>query len=170
VRTSRRPHADATTERRRSGDGGSIDVDGAALVVTVDQLGRIAELHGEPAVTEVLRTAGQRIRQTLRRDDLSVQWGGEDLVVVLRDVSIDVAVEVGQRIRIAVSQPLTFLDGRSIVPTCSVGCAAGDADRVDELVDRARLALELARSSGGNCVRRALAVEDRWTAGVAAGF
>jgi diguanylate cyclase len=167
VRTSRRSQADATSERRDGSSDAPLET-GAAVVVVVDHLDRIEELHGSAGLTEVVRTAGRRIRQTLRSDDLNVRWGGEELIVILRDVSIDDAVEVGQRIRIAVSQPLAFLDGRSIVPTCSVGCAAGDPDLADELVARGQKALALAKASGGNCVRRALAVEDRWTAGVAA--
>lgn len=138
-------------------------------MVVLDDLDRIDQLHGAAGLSEVLRTAGQRIRMTLRADDFTARWGGEVLVVVLRNASLDSTVEVGQRIRMAISQPVTLQDGRSIVPTCSVGAAGGDPDRVEALIDRAHLALELAKGSGGNCVRRALPVEDRWTAGALAG-
>lgn len=138
-----------------------------ALVVVVDGVEDIEAAHGPAGLSEVLRVAGQRIRLTLRSDDFTARWGGEELVVILRNLPVDRAVEIGQRIRMAISQPITLPDGHLLVPTCSVGAAGGDPDGVEGLIDRARLALELAKVSGGNCVRRALPVADRWTAGAA---
>ena len=171
MRTSRRPLSNGIEQQdRRARTAQDAEGQAGALVVVVDGVERIEELHGPIGLAEVLRVAGQRIRLTLRSDDFSARWGGEELVVVLRNVSIDSAVEVGQRIRMAISQPVTLPDGRSLVPTCAVGAAAGDPDRVEELIERAHLALALAQDSGGNCVRRALPVEDRWSTGaVAAG-
>ncbi|HUP85898.1 MAG TPA: GGDEF domain-containing protein [Acidimicrobiales bacterium] len=167
MRTPRPAEDNPTAERRQgSSDASDSRERGVALVVVVDDLERIVELHGPAGLTEVLGEAGRRIRQTLRSDDSTMRWGGEELVVILRDVSIDGAVEVGQRIRIAVSQPLTFGDGRSMVPTCSVGCAAGNPEDLEELVGRAKQALGSAKASGGNSLRRALAVEGNRTAGV----
>ena len=169
MRTSRRSLSNGIERHeRRARTARDAEGDAGALVVVVDDIERIEERHGPAGLSEVLRVAGQRIRVTLRADDFSVRWGGEELVVVLRNVSIDTAVEVGQRIRMAISQPVTLPDGRSIVPTCSVGAAAGDPDRVEALIDRAHLALELARVSGGNCVRRAVPAEDRSAAGTLA--
>lgn len=147
------------------------DAEGAAgvLVVVVDGIERIEAEHGAAGLSEVLRTAGQRIRLALRSDDFTARWGGEELVVILRNVSLDTAVEVGQRLRVAISQPITMPDGRSLVPTGSVGAAGGDPDRVETLIDRAHRALELAEASGGNCVRRALPVDDARTLGALAG-
>jgi diguanylate cyclase (GGDEF)-like protein len=166
VRTSKRGPSNRVDDRRSRTVKDAEDQSGA-LVVIVDDIPRIAAQHGPTGLAEVLRIAGQRIRQALRADDFSAQWGSEELVVMLRNVSLDSAVEVGQRIRIAISQPITLHDGRSVVPTCSIGAAGGGPDQVELLVERARRALELAKDSGGNCVRRALPVEDRWTAGAA---
>ena len=156
VRTSRRSTSNGLEERRtrtvRDAEG-----EAGALVVIIDDIEGIERGHGPVALSEVLRVAGQRIRLSLRSDDFTARWGGEELVVVLRNVSLDSAVEVGQRIRVAISQPITLHDGRSLVPTCSVGAAGGDPDRVEELIDQAHLALRLAVESSGNCVRRAVA-------------
>jgi diguanylate cyclase (GGDEF)-like protein len=170
VRTSKRFLSNGLDDRRRRTPDRSGGVaEAGALVVVVDGVEDIEARHGATALAEVLRVAGHRIRTTLRHDDFTARWGGEELVVVLRDVSLETVVEVGQRLRIAISQPITVFDGSSIVPTCSVGAADGEADRVEELIDRAHLALQLAKDCGGNCVRRALGAKDRRTAGVAAG-
>jgi diguanylate cyclase (GGDEF)-like protein len=168
VRTSRRSLSPGIDDRRSRTIH---DAEGAAgaLVVAVDGVDRIEAEHGATGLAEVLRVAGHRIRLSLRADDFTARWGGEELVVVLRNVSLDSAVDVGQRLRVAVSQPITLHDGRSLVPTCSVGAASGDPDRVEETIERARVALLLAVDGGGNCVRRALPAEDRGTAGVTAG-
>jgi diguanylate cyclase (GGDEF)-like protein len=170
VRTSRRSLSNGIEQHDRRGRAAQ-DADGVdgALVIVVDGIQRIEELHGPAALSEVLRVAGQRIRLTLRCDDFHARWGAEELVVVVRNVTIDRVVEVGQRIRMAVSQPVLLHDGSSIVPTCAIGAAAGDASSTDLVIERARLALELAKGFGGNCVRRALSGEDRLTSGAVAG-
>lgn len=170
MRTSRRSLSNGIDQLdRRAGGAQDAEGEAGALVVVVDGLERIEALHGQMGLSEVLRAAGQRIRVTLRADDFTARWGGEELVVVLRNLSIDSAVEVGQRIRMAVSQPVTLHDGGSIVPTCSVGAAGGDPDRIEALIDRAHVALALAKDSGGNCVRRAVPADDRSPAGAAVG-
>ena len=165
MRTSRRTLSNGLDDRRASANP---DAEGqaGALVVVVDGIEGIEAAHGPAALSEVLRLAGHRIRLALRGDDFTARWGGEELVVLLERVSIETTVEVGQRIRIAVSQPITLHEGRSVVPTCSVGAAAGDPDRVEQLVERAHLALELAKDSGGNCVRRSVAADELRAAGV----
>ena len=172
MRTSRRSSStgvDQQHDRRTAlhGHGPGAEGEAGALVVVIDGIADIEAARGPAGLSEVLRVAGQRIRLTLRADDFSARWGGEELVVVLRNVSIDRAVEVGQRIRMAISQPVDLADARSLVPTCAVGAAAGDPDRVEALIERAHQALQLAQDSGGNCVRRALPLTDRWTAGAA---
>lgn len=171
MRTSRRSLSNGLDHHdRRARTAQDAEGEAGALVIVVDGIERVESDHGPAALAELLRIAGQRIRVTLRADDCTTRWGGEELVVILRNLSIDSAVEVGQRIRMAISQPVTLPDGSSIVPTCSVGAAGGDPDRVESLIDRAHLALRLAKDSGGNCVRRALPVEDRWTAGAVVGL
>ena len=170
MRTSRRRSPSSGTQQDDRRGPAPRDDDGAgALVVTIDDVERIEADHGPAGLAEVLRVAGQRIRLALRTDDFTARWGGEELVVVLRDLSLERAVEVGQRLRMAIAQTLVLHDGASLVPTCSVGAAGGDPDRVEAVIDRARLALALAKGSGGNCVRRALAADDGRTLGALAG-
>ena len=169
MRTSKRTISLRTGGDRRFPPAPGSDDVAAALVVVVDDIEGIEREHGSAGLSEVLRIAGQRIRVALREDDFTARWGAEELVVVLRNTSLDAAVHVGQRIRVAVSQPITLHDGRSLVPTCSIGAAGGEPDR-PEVVERAQKALVLAKSYGGNCVRRALPMADRWTAGAVTGL
>ena len=155
MRTSRRSLSNGIDDRRAR--QAEAEGEAAVLVIVVDGIERIEQEHGPTGLSEVLRVSGHRIRLALRADDFTARWGGEELVVILRNVSLDDAVEVGQRIRVAISQPVTLADGGSLVPTCSVGTTSGDPDRVEQLVERSHLALALARDCGGNCVRRAVA-------------
>jgi diguanylate cyclase (GGDEF)-like protein len=82
---------------------------------------------------------------SIRKSDIAVRFGGEEIVVYLPGTALDGASEVAQRIRERVSEaPLPF------PITVSVGVAAGDPrrDRPEQTFDRADQALYRAKAGG----------------------
>jgi diguanylate cyclase (GGDEF)-like protein len=131
----------------------------AVLLVELDGLARITETLGDAASHEVLQQAAERIRRSLRSGDFSAPWRGAEFVVALGTSSMDAAVEVAQRIRVAVSQPMQLPAGQTLIPTCTVGCAADGTAPMADLVASARTALDDAKAIGRNCVRRARSLD-----------
>jgi len=85
----------------------------------------------------------------VRGDDLPARYGGEEFVVLLRNPSVSVAVEVGERIRRAVGALDLDRFGASGV-SVSVGVAVAETPEapLDEVIAQADEALYRAKREG----------------------
>lgn len=129
--------------RRRAGDAVGV------LMIDIDRFKVLNDTFGHATGDEVLRAVGGAIVGAVREDDVPARFGGEEFVVLLRNPGMDVAVEVGERVRSAVRD----LDlSRLGVPavSVSVGVAVSNhADQpIDELIERADQALYRAKRAG----------------------
>jgi diguanylate cyclase (GGDEF)-like protein len=126
------------------------------LMVDVDRFKVLNDRHGHAVGDVVLRAIGRTIATTVRDLDVPARFGGEEFVVLLRNPSPEVALEVGERIRGAVER----IDLRDIgvgAVTVSVGASVSRADgeAVASLVARADHALFRAKRYGRNRVEAA---------------
>jgi diguanylate cyclase (GGDEF)-like protein len=129
----------------------------ATLIVDIDHFKRVNDQHGHAAGDAVIRRIGELIAQTLRETDKVARFGGEEFVVLLREVSEHDAHELAERIRLIIAESAIPFDGKELSVTVSIGCAAITAhDRdVEELIERADRALYAAKGAGRNCIRLA---------------
>ncbi len=135
------------------GKGRRADDAVGVLMVDVDHFKQLNDRHGHATGDVVLRAIARTIAAAVRDMDVPARYGGEEFVVLLRNPSRAVALEVGERIRAAVER----LDLRAVGVervTVSVGVTVGEggADRVPELVDAADRALYRAKRFGRNRV------------------
>jgi diguanylate cyclase (GGDEF)-like protein len=107
------------SRRRRAED--SVGV----LMIDIDRFKALNDAHGHQIGDEVLRAVAGAIVGAVREDDVPARYGGEEFAVLLRNPTIDIAVEVGERVREAVGR----LDLMSFgVPAVSVSVGAAVAD------------------------------------------
>ena len=109
--------------RRRAED--SVGV----LMVDIDKFKVLNDTHGHQVGDEVLRAVAAAIVGAVREDDVPARYGGEEFAVLLRNPTLDIAVEVGERVRAAVGD--LDLD-RFGVARVSVSVGAAVADDPDE--------------------------------------
>lgn len=130
----------------------------ATLVVDIDRFKRINDEYGHAAGDTAIRRIGELIAETLRETDKVARFGGEEFVVLLREVSEPEAQQLAERIRLVVEESTIAYDDKELHVTVSIGCAAicGQDRDVEELIERADRALYAAKSAGRNCVRLAL--------------
>ncbi len=126
------------------------------LMVDVDRFKQVNDRHGHATGDVVLRAVARTIAGAVRDVDVPARYGGEEFVVLLRNPSRAVALEVGERIRGAVEQ----IDLRGVgveKVTVSIGATVGDggAERVVDLVEAADRALYRAKRFGRNRVEAA---------------
>jgi diguanylate cyclase (GGDEF)-like protein len=136
--------------RRRAEDAVGV------LMIDIDRFKGLNDTHGHATGDEVLRAVAGAIVAAVREDDVPARFGGEEFVVLLRNPGLDIAVEVGERVRSAVGA----LDlSRHGVPRVSVSVGVAVSDHanqpVDQLVDRADQALYRAKRAGRNRVMAA---------------
>ncbi len=130
--------------RRRSTDRVAI------LAVDVDHFKRLNDLYGHQVGDVALRAIANAIQISVREEDVPVRFGGEEFVVLLRNPSAGVALEIGERIRQSVRDLDLSESGVTDRITVSVGVASGqnEGETVDGIVERADQALYTAKRTG----------------------
>jgi len=127
-------------------------------MVDVDDFKRINDRYGHQAGDEVLVEFADRLRRLRRERDAVVRWGGEEFMLLLRDVSVaEVAAQVERIRRTLADRPVQLRNGGRLECTCSIGFAPwplsrswpslGDWDQSVSLADRA---LYAAKAMGKN--------------------
>ena len=129
--------------RRRADDAVGV------LMIDIDRFKDLNDRFGHAVGDEVLRAVGGAIVTAVRDDDVPARYGGEEFVVLLRNPSRSVAVEVGERVRRAVGG-LDLLEHGVPGVSVSVGAAVASVpdQPIDELVAEADAALYRAKRAG----------------------
>lgn len=125
----------------------------AVLFLDLDHFKAVNDNYGHAMGDEVLLKVADALKQVVRRPDLVGRYGGEEFCVLLPGVTVNQALEVAERLRIAVAA-LQFSSPRLSVTT-SLGVAFQPPDAVlkgeksvEVLVLRADEALYTAKKSG----------------------
>ena len=120
------------------------------LMVDIDNFKAINDSFGHPAGDAVLVEVARRLSESVRSSDMVARWGGEEFVVLLRDCTLDDAVERAEEIRRQIAER-TFPGVGTV--TVSVGAAQLTVDEdVASLLGRADEALYEAKRAGRNKV------------------
>ncbi len=138
------PRLDAARE-----DGGDTF---ALALCDIDHFKAYNDLLGHLAGDQALRAISATVRGVLRTGDLAYRFGGEELLLVLRNASSRQAIAAAERVRDAVaSAVLPHPGGIGGILTVSIGVAAGPGDS-GALLARADAALYSAKNQGRNRV------------------
>jgi len=124
----------------------------AVLFLDLDRFKHVNDSRGHETGDKLLKTVAQRIRSTMRSQDVVVRMGGDEFVVVMKDVkTTDKVNEAAERINQALSAPMV-VDGRTLVTTVSIGVALYPRDGIDmgELLRHSDTAMYQAKDRGRN--------------------
>ena len=89
----------------------------------LDDFNAVNETHGLAVGDTVLRDVASRVRATIRGGDVFACVGGEDFVVICRDVDAGRASNAAQRIRKLIGEKPFDVGGTSLAVTISLGVA-----------------------------------------------
>ncbi len=124
----------------------------AVALLDVDHFKAYNDQLGHLAGDNALRALATLVRGELRDGDLAYRYGGEELLIVLRDGHLEIARRIAERVRAAVAGAgIPHPAGIEGVVTVSIGLAAGAGD-AGRMIARADAALYAAKSSGRNRV------------------
>jgi diguanylate cyclase (GGDEF)-like protein len=97
----------------------------SAILLDIDRFKQVNDTFGHQAGDQLLRDVSSILRRTIRAYDVLVRWGGEEFLLVLPGVDLDLARVLADRVRHAVES----MDTHGIGPvTLSAGVARFDAD------------------------------------------
>jgi diguanylate cyclase (GGDEF)-like protein/PAS domain S-box-containing protein len=124
----------------------------AVLFVDLDHFKFINDSLGHEAGDQLLKTAAERIRHSVRSIDTVAHQGGDEFVVVLPALAEgEDAADLARRIQHAIGQPFA-LDGHELVVTCSTGISIypRDGEDAQALLKNADAAMYRAKEQGRN--------------------
>jgi diguanylate cyclase (GGDEF)-like protein len=151
---------------KRLADKGKFN--GTVFLIDIDHFKRINDVHGHAAGDSVLVEVAQRLRATLREEDLVVRWGGEEFLIVVaaRNASSGAGPEaasevasagpLAQRLLDQITRPAIAHGRERLTVTASIGFASFPLaphelvvnwERAIDLVDTA---MYLAKAHGRN--------------------
>ncbi|MCH8504138.1 MAG: EAL domain-containing protein [Ectothiorhodospiraceae bacterium] len=126
----------------------------AVMLIDLDGFKLVNDQLGHPAGDEMLRIVSSRIGDCVRASDTVARMGGDDFLLLLRQLkSVRNMEDVARKLLSRVAEPVT-LENREFFLTASIGMAGYDGRQSDEelfrLVDNAMYA---AKMDGKNAYR-----------------
>jgi diguanylate cyclase (GGDEF)-like protein len=126
----------------------------SVLMADLDYFKQVNDTYGHEAGDATIKQLASIFTQTLRGSDLIIRYGGEEFLILLRDVGADTALATAEKIRETVESSKIQIPGGSIQKTISIGmaCYPTDSNTFWQTIKFADVALYRAKSSGRNRV------------------
>jgi len=122
----------------------------AVLFIDIDNFKVINDSLGHDAGDQLLQAMSERLRSVVRDRDMLGRFGGDEFIVMLRDVSGGYdPLEAAERLRAEIAQPL-MIDGAELFVTASIGITVSDREGVTttEMLRDADAAMYRAKARG----------------------
>jgi diguanylate cyclase (GGDEF)-like protein len=120
-------------------------------LLDIDFFKRINDTHGHAAGDTVLKAFAACVQKHVRAGDAFGRYGGEEFLLMLPETAEGDAMELAERVRLALEQLRCAHEDGTITLTVSIGVAAfRPGEPIAQTIARADEALYLAKSSGRN--------------------
>ncbi len=118
------------------------------LMIDIDHFKRINDTYGHLIGDEVLVMISQQLRRSIRTNDIVGRYGGEEFLVMLRNIGVDSSYLIADRIRELISELKFSYSGIKI--TVSIGMAEWNNHSSSEVIKLADTKLYESKSLGRN--------------------
>ena len=127
------------------------------LVLDLDHFAAINKALGQLAGDAILRLFSALLCEQLRNVDFAGRIGGEKFAVMLEETDLPAAAIFAERLRLKTAATSVSIGEQRVSITVSIGIAAmsGADDTVEQVMQRAELALFRAKSGGRNSIQTA---------------
>ncbi len=131
----------------------------SVVMIDLDHFKRLNDQHGHAKGDAVLRDAAGVITNQLRESDVACRYGGEEMLVVLPNCGLEMAMHKAEQLRVAIaalSQP-----GIDVSASFGVATIPGTSSTMRDLMQAADTALYAAKEQGRNRVVAAPLLDPR---------
>jgi diguanylate cyclase (GGDEF)-like protein len=119
------------------------------LMIDIDRFKKLNDTFGHAVGDHVLREVAQAIAGAVREGDVPARFGGEEFAVLLRNPGPGIALEVGERVRKAVSSlNLRNIGVPGVSVSVGVSVASSPDQQLEDVIDEADQALYRAKRGG----------------------
>jgi diguanylate cyclase (GGDEF)-like protein/PAS domain S-box-containing protein len=123
----------------------------ALLILDIDHFKQVNDTHGHQGGDRVLQAIANTCKAILRKIDIVARIGGEEFAAMLPETTLELALEIADRMRLAIAGLVTELaPGEKVRVTASIGVARYEPTDVDldRLMARADAALYASKHAG----------------------
>ena len=125
----------------------------AVLLCDLDHFKLINDVHGHNVGDQVLKRVADRLRESVRAQDLVARWGGEEFLLLLPDTDLNGGLVVAEKLCKRVASSGYPVSGEQLHLTLSIGVTVYVHGRtLDDCIKSADDALYEAKHRGRNCV------------------
>jgi len=134
----------------------------ALLFLDLDNFKEINDQYGHLVGDRLLRALSQRLRNTIRESDIASRFGGDEFVILLKDIkTVENTKKVTQHIVDSISKPFTINDEKIYI-SASIGISFYSYKAtIDRLLKNADEAMYKAKKDGKNRIQISLQAETR---------
>ena len=93
------------------------------IMIDLDHFKQVNDTYGHLAGDHILKELGELLRSRIRREEIVVRYGGEELAILLPETAKDGAAEVADQMRQRVESHTFSFAGKKITITISAGVA-----------------------------------------------
>ncbi|VAW76431.1 FOG: PAS/PAC domain [hydrothermal vent metagenome] len=124
----------------------------ALIYMLMDNFKDIKDNMGIGAADMVISDIADLLRKHADDNDIVARFGDHSFTILRKDCDHDSITALGDEIRQVIEEHIAEIEGKSVTTTCSIGMSiiSESAPSAHEVISRADLACEVARSSGGN--------------------
>lgn len=121
-------------------------------LIDLDHFKQINDTFGHLAGDEVLRRSAERLQSSIRNSDAIGRYGGEEFLIIFRNVEREFGVERCEVVRRSLCMDPILYGPHRLQVTCSIGMAwsGTTADHLNALVAKADRAMYQAKENGRN--------------------
>ena len=141
--------------RKAMSQADATDLMVGVLLIDLDRFKYINDTIGHAAGDTMLKAAGKRINNCIRKSDTVARLGGDEFAVILTGVAKDkIAISVAKKI-IEAMHPPVMAGHHEMHSTASIGLTLYpvDGDKPNQLLKNAEIAMFQAKDSGHNTYR-----------------
>ena len=124
------------------------------IILDIDNFKSINDTYGHLVGDEVLKKFAKILKESLRKEDIIIRWGGEEFLIILKDTqNIEISKNIAEKIRENIENSYFEKVGKV---TASFGVCCETLSYIkdfDELLNKADEALYEAKEKGKNQVK-----------------
>ena len=124
----------------------------ALMFIDLDRFKKINDSLGHDVGDKVIRIVGERLKRSIRKNDIVARLGGDEFLLMMKDVERyeDILMETGRILKI-LDEPVS-LEHHTLYPSASIGISRYPVDSLSapNLLKYADTAMYKAKEEGGN--------------------
>jgi diguanylate cyclase (GGDEF)-like protein/PAS domain S-box-containing protein len=123
------------------------------LFVDIDRFKRVNDSYGHEAGDQILKAVAQTLLQGVRAFDTVGRWGGEEFVLIIRNITDKNLAKLAEKLRALVAKSFVTLAVCQVGVTVSIGATTFlPEDTVESVINRADALMYRSKAGGRNRV------------------